>query len=465
MAAADRRATWAVIASSLAIGAMRWLARARLPDDYDSIGFTRALERYDLAALRPHFPGYPVYVALGKLGTAAGLAPLTAATLVSAIAAAAAALAVWRLGCVAATEAGDGERAARAGFIALALYAGAWLPWQLGGAALSDMTATALVALAFAALTVESPRFAALAGAAIALALGTRASYWPLAASFAVVAARRPHRRALLAGTLAGLVAWLVPFVAIVHPAALVVLARTHLAGHFTTWGGTIATEPRFGLRLFAFARGLVYDGLVANRWLLLAAAPLVLLCARALPRSRTAWLVVAAPYALWVLFAQNVVEQPRHLLPLVLFACVMLGVALARRPPVAAAVAALALAASAPLAWMRARTPPAAAQAAAWVAATYPQKNSVAVFGGKSIRFFDELAPQVPTRTRTWASEVDVELERLDVLPPTLLISSEVDVDARRARRVVGGPTFCRDVRLDRAQPCLQLRFYRLGR
>jgi hypothetical protein len=447
--------------AALAVAAMRWLARARVADDYDSIGFVRGIERYDLAALRPHFPGYPVYVALAKLGAAAGLPPLTAATLVSALAAGAAAVAVWRLGYSAA----GGERAERAGSVALALYAAAWLPWQLGGAALSDMTATALVALAFAALTVERRAFAALAGVALALALGTRASYWPLAASFAVVAARRPHRRAAAAGALAGLVAWIVPFVAVVHPAALVALARTHLTGHFTTWGGTIATEPRFGLRLFAFARGLVYDGLVANRWLLLAAAPLVLLCARALPRSRTAWLVVAAPYALWVLFAQNVVEQPRHLLPLVVLACVMLGVALARRPPVAVAVVALALAASVPLAWMRAHTPPAAAQAAAWIKATYPQKNSVAVFGGKSIRFFEELAPEIQTRTRTWASEVDVELERLDVLPPALYITSEVDVDARRARRVGDGPTFCRDVRLDRAQPCLTLRRYRLGR
>ena len=72
--------------ASLAIGVARWLGRARVPDDYDSIGFTRAIERYDLAALRPHFPGYPVYVALAKLAAAAGLAPLTAATLVSAIA-------------------------------------------------------------------------------------------------------------------------------------------------------------------------------------------------------------------------------------------------------------------------------------------------------------------------------------------------------------------------------------------
>jgi 4-amino-4-deoxy-L-arabinose transferase-like glycosyltransferase len=454
--ASERRAAWGVLAAALAVGAMRWLGRARVPDDYDSIGFVRGLARFDLAELRPHFPGYPVYIALGKIGVAAGMAPLAAATLISAIAAAATAAAVWRLAC---TMLGE----ARAGAIAMALYAAAWLPWQLGGAALSDATATAFVALAFAALTYDRRDAAALAGVAMALALGTRASYWPLAASFAVVAARRPHARAALAGAVVGALAWVVPFVAIVHPAALVGLARTHLRGHFTTWGGTIATEPRLGLRLFAFARAIAHDGLVANPWLLVVAAALVLLCARPVPRSRTAWLVVALPYALWVLFAQNVVEQPRHVLPLVVFACVMLGVALAGRPLAGIAVVGLALAASTPLAWTRARTPPAAAQAATWVAATYPAKNAVAVFGGKSLRFFDELAPSVVTRTRTWASEVDVELERLDVLPPVLLLTSEVDVDATRTRRVGDGPRFCRDERIDRAEACLSLRRYRL--
>jgi hypothetical protein len=456
MAVSDRRAAWGVAAVSLLVAATRWAARARVADDYDSIGFSRGIERFDLAALRPHFPGYPVYVALGKLGAAAGLAPLAAATLISTVASAATAAAVWRLGCVAGAS-------RRAGWAALALVACAWLPWQLGGAALSDMTATAFVALAFAALTWDGALAAALGGVGIALALGTRASYWPLAVSFAVVSARHRQRRAVAAGAVVGLIAWLVPLVAIVHPAALVALARTHLAGHFSTWGGTIATEPRLGLRLFAFARAVAYDGVVANRWLLVVAAALVLWCARTLPRSRTAWLVVAAPYAAWVLLAQNIVEQPRHALPLVIFACVMLGVAVAQRPLAAVALPALALCASAPLGWTRVHTPPAAAQAAAWVAANFPQPNAVAVFGGKSIRFFDELAPSVVTRTRTWASEVDVELERLDVLPPALLLTSEVEVDPTRARRVADGPTFCRDPRLDRAQPCLTLRRYRL--
>jgi hypothetical protein len=470
MPTTDKRTTWSVIGASLLVGAARWLARARVPDDYDSIGFQRGLQHFDLARLQPHFPGYPVYVALGQAAVRLGLVPLAAATLISSLAAAATAAAVWRLGAAltATTSAATTANPRAGGWAALALYAAAWLPWQLGGAALSDATATAFVALAFAALTVEGAPLAALAGAAMALAVGTRASYWPLLVSFAVVVARRPlQRRAALAGGVAGLVAWLAPFVAVVGPTALVRLGRTHLVGHFTSWGGSIATQPDVPLRLWAFARALVHDGLFAH-WLALAlAAPLVVWCARPLfaPRLRRLALVVAAPYGAWVLLAQNVVEQPRHLLPLVTLGCAALGAVLARRVFVAVAVIVLALAASAPLAWTRAHTPPAAAQAAAWVSSTYPQKNAVAVFGGKSLRFFDELAPQVVTRTRTWLSEVDVELERLDVLPRALYITSEVELDRTRAARVGDGPTFCRDARIDRAQPCLTLRAYRLFR
>src|SRR5205823_5487359 len=131
----------------------------------------------------------------------------------------------------------------RAGFIALALWAGALQPWLAGGAALADATATALVAGAFAALTWSGARAALLGAAAMALALGARISYWPLALSFVVVVARwRPpaDRRAALAGAVVATLAWLLPFVAVVGAAPLVALGRVQVAGHFSDWGGSI---------------------------------------------------------------------------------------------------------------------------------------------------------------------------------------------------------------------------------
>jgi hypothetical protein len=301
----------------------------------------------------------------------------------------------------------------------------------------------------------------------MALAIGTRLSYWPLALSFALVAARQRCRRAVLVGAVAGAVAWMVPFIAVVGARSLIALGRTHVTGHFSEWGGSIITRPNLPLRLWAGARGLAYDGLFAHR-LALAAAVLVVIIALASrrPRPSLRWrtlLIVATPYALWVLLAQNVIDQPRHLLPLVAGACLLLGVLFAPQPRAAAALALLAFSASLPLAIARARTLPAAAQAARWARANFPAPNAVAIFGGRSLRFFELEAPSLLVRPRTWLSEVDVELERLDVLPPVLLVTSEVTVDAARAPRLGDGPTFCRDARLDRAQPCLTLHRYRL--
>jgi hypothetical protein len=468
--------------AALLVGVSRLAVRARVPDDFDSIGFVRALERYDLAALQPHFPGYPVYVALGRAARLIWRAPLDAATAVSAAAAAATTVGVWRLARAAGENyagensaheisahkpsagrisAGEnsafGNSATRTAWCAVALYAGAALPWVLGASALSDGTATALAVLAFAALVDQRPLAA---GALAGLMLGARASYWPLAASFVAVAWR--ERRAL-AGLAAGVVAWAAPFAAVVGPVRLVALGRVHVVGHFTAWGGSIVTRPSLVERAGAFARDLAYDGVAPSLPLLGAVIALGLFGAwrRRPPRSRVV-AIVALPYAAWVFVAQNVVEQPRHLLPLIVLALLAVAWAVAARPVAAAgAIAAVALA-GAPLAVAPARVAPAAAQAVAWVKASFP-RGDVAVFGGRAIRMFDELAPEIATRPRTWLSEVDVELARFDVLPSNVLVTSEVEIDPQRQRKITPGPTFCRDARLDRAQPCLQLFRYRL--
>ncbi|MCA1663953.1 MAG: hypothetical protein LC659_06765, partial [Myxococcales bacterium] len=247
----------------VAVALVRVATRGHAADSWDAVGFVRAVEHFDLGAFQPHFPGYAVYVALCKL--------VRAPEVVSAAASAATALALFR---IAAAYAGE-----RAGYIALALWAGAFSPWLTGGAALADATATALVAAAFAALTFAGARAALLGGVAIALAIGTRVSYWPLALSFAIVVARlRPapsparDRRAALAGAVVATLAWLLPFVAVVGAAQLFALGRVHVTGHFADWGGSVATRPDVIARVAAFARDLVYDGIWPNRYALAAA-------------------------------------------------------------------------------------------------------------------------------------------------------------------------------------------------
>jgi hypothetical protein len=430
-----------VAAAALLVGATRFLFRARVPDDYDAIGFVRALDHFDLSKLQPHFPGYPVYVALAKSAHALIADPLLAATLISSLASAVTAAALYTLG----------------GPLAIALYGAAWLPWLLGGAALAESTAIMFAAIALACVQDGASRTRVIIGGlAMGLMLGTRASYWPLALSFLWLARAR---LVLVASSLAaGVLVWFVPFVLVVKD--VFALGHTHVSGHFGTWGGSVVTQPNVLTRVSAFARGLFYDGLAPMWPMMLALLALVIWCR---PRpARRVW-ILAVPYALWALLAQNVIAQPRHLLPLVVIACVALALLFKQRVWIGVAATAIMLCASLPLAWARAHGDPAAARAARWVASHY-QPRDVAVIGGRSIRFFELLAPEVVARQRALLSEVDLEAARLDRLPPEMLVTDELVPDPDRLGRLGEAVTFCRDPRIDRGQPCLSLKPYRIG-
>ena len=443
--------------ATVALVVYRLATRARVPDDYDSVGFVRAVEQFDLAQFQPHFPGYPVYVALTRLVHACGCDALTATTATSALASAATGVALWRLGAALVD--------ARAGFVAFALWAVALAPALTGGAALSDATATALAAWSFAALTWPSRRAAFVGGALLALTLGARASYWPLALSFAFVVghARRPWF-ASLCGFVAGALAWAVPFV-LVGAQPLWQLGRTHVTGHFTVWGGSIVTRPDMLGRIYAWTRALVYDGLWPHP-LALIVALIAMTMVRRRP-SRDALVValaVALPYALWALLGQNVLEQPRHLLPLVAALTLALALATHARLPAAVTLVVASALASAPLAIARVRLAPAAARAGAWVASV---DSHALVYGMRATRLMQWTAPTLVVHPRLSFAEVEGDLERLDVLPHDVYVTSEVEGTPLAGRPLVAGPTFCRDARLDRQLPCVTVSRYtvRVGR
>ncbi|HTY95871.1 MAG TPA: hypothetical protein VMB91_02440 [Solirubrobacteraceae bacterium] len=464
-----------LMAGGGAVGLSRWLVRPPLPDDYDSINFLFGISRqYDLALFQPQFPGYPVFIAAGTALHHLGLSALAAAELVSAVASGLTAVALgllaWRLG---------GKGAAVA---AMLLQPFAWLPWLLGSGALSDATGVALVAAAFAlfaGLPGEGDREARswplAAGVALGLGLGVRASYWPFAVALAVAVFRgdAPRWKPAL-GFAAGLAAWGVPFVSVVGARRLAELGRTHLVGHFEQWGGSVVTRPDPLLRLGACARALFYDGL-APWWPAALGLALVVGVAVALTpagkRWRPAWTRAAlmlVPYAAWAFLAQNVVEQPRHLLPLVEGELLILACLLGAQRWAAVVASLLMAVASVPLARERREVPPAAAQAVAWIRAHPVAEGKLSwVVGTRSSRFFQELAPEIELHESQWLSLLTARLARVDRMPDRILLTSEVDLHSGLGERSPlpihwrvepVGPSFCRDARIDRGQPCLQL-------
>jgi hypothetical protein len=438
----------------------RWLLRARLPDDYDSFSFLLGMrDDWNLALFQPQFPGYPVYVALGRALIRLGVPAMAAPTLIAAIASGVTVVALARI-----AEHVGGVRAA---YATAALYFVAWLPLFLGGGMLSEPLAAALATSALAALLGGRPL---VAGVLAGLLLGTRASYWPLVLSFLFF-----ERRRQFVGLALGILAWAPAFVAKFGAAALWNLGVTHLHGHFETWGNTIVTRPSLGLRVARFARDLFYDGIAPNGWALAAVAMVTL---AVFLRKRPAlgdwrgWLVLLLPYALWAFFGQNILTQPRHVLPLALGLLVLLGLVLSKQPVAAAVAVAIIAIISLPLARTRHLALPAPAQAAAWAAEKWrTDSDRTAIFAIRSARFFVEQARGFEhpwtVNNRNWLTEIYVDLARLDRFPRHILITDEIDQRSgqpasapqpRMPGRIVSGPRFCRDERIDRAVPCLQV-------
>jgi hypothetical protein len=326
-----RRDRAELLALGLAALAERLAYRIDYDEDLDALRFRLAVERFDVAALRPHAPFYPVHVAAAKVVAWLGASPRHALGIVSA--AAGAALVVFT--ALLAFEI-LGRRAARiAGVLALASP----FLWLSSEKLLSDVPGAAGVAAALWLLARARrlpERAASLRTSALivlGVGLGVRLSYFPFALVALVVVARDEGARAAYltrARDLAvGVVAWLVPLVILAGSRPLIVAAIGQGHGHFTRWGGSALTVTSPGDRLHGIVWGLwanVLGGAWIDaptaRWLgapLLAILVLFALRRASLPalRRQPELVVGALAYFVWATLGQNTAYKPRHWLPL----------------------------------------------------------------------------------------------------------------------------------------------------
>ncbi len=139
------RERWIVIAATLATAVSRVLALARTPWDWDELLFMLALDHYDVAAHRPHPPGFPLYIFAAKVVRKLGFGDFHALQALSLLAGIALVPAMYFL-CRAL-----GMRFSTSLSAALIL---AFFPnvWFYGGAAMSDVPSMVLVIVAVALL-------------------------------------------------------------------------------------------------------------------------------------------------------------------------------------------------------------------------------------------------------------------------------------------------------------------------
>jgi len=440
------------------------------PDDWDGLGFLASITHFDLASFAPHPPGYPVYVALLKLAATVTTSPIGAARVVGV----ACGLVTFAALCIRSLS------LPREALMAAAVCAAPLVFHAFSGVG-SEAPALACVAVAGVGLLsprpARSPRVRALlVGLGVGLGLGVRLSWAPFYLPLLVLLPRRLRLRGLVVAALACL-AWAIPLIIVTGPAKLEALARAHLTGHMSVWGGTAITEPtrvRFLARdLFVDGFGVGADPLGFGIAIVLAwatVASLSLWVSRTTPGERLASAARAAlltlPYLAWVTFGQNLRQQPRHVLPLVLVAAWALAcaarAAFAGPSPrslriVLPLLAALLVTRTAIDATARRAIPPAGAQVLAYVREHADVAMSV-LFTGASGRFLDGTEWQPRTHPAGTLSDAWLALTHEHAVPGVVLVTSEVTgIDESSVPHTEVG-TFCRPARLDRRMPCLHL-------
>lgn len=460
---------------------MALLGRRAVGDGYDGVGFVLAIDRIDLARFQPQPPGYPLLILFGRLVHACGVPAATAISLVSAV----------LFGAGIAASAGALRRVAGSTTSALwsLLLALSPLCWALGIATLSDGAGLGALLLAMSSLASDSPAARRSAGLLCALALGLRPPYAPLVCMLLAVSWMWQGWRKTLQVCpylLLGTLLWLLPFAGSIGIGTWWHLTAAHLSGHFTTFGGPAVAEPENGARLLGLLHGLS-EAALGPCALLAAILGALALWIRP-PRQRASSCLRLARYTLaalviyctWAALALSVRGSGRHLLPavvlLLLLLALTIGQALERegqgraRVTLAAGVALLCIGlgvSSARAIWAL-RQPSPGAALANYVAAHYPR--GTLLYGAIAARFLDLHWGSGSAHQTRYFGDLIVEAERLDRLPPEVLLTSEVQSATDHHLRTIA--RFCFDPRLPATlrfesypSPCVELRAYRFER
>lgn len=346
-------------------------------EDIDSVNFALGVRDFDVAAHRPHPPGYPVYIALGKVATAvtgavSSAAPSTIeATALSLLSLAGGLLAIACLFRAFATLASETEALA-----ATAITACCPLFWYLGVRPMSDLPGLAVALAAQACLlgafrqqrpTADgdrrlSPAVMAASGRLIvigaflaALSIGLRSqTVWftvPLLVLVLVDRIGRGVAGAMVGGGImfaAGGLLWGIPLLIASGGLNAYLAALGTQAGEDFASGEMLYTNPNPRAAAFALLRTFVHpwdSTMLATAILVLAAAGLLRLLWRD-RRALVAVVAMAGPYLVFHLLFQDTsfVRYALPIVPAVAYLAVQ-GVMLASSSAVPAAAAVLSIA------------------------------------------------------------------------------------------------------------------------
>jgi 4-amino-4-deoxy-L-arabinose transferase-like glycosyltransferase len=323
----------------------RLLFMGRHLEGWDSIDFALGLHDYDIAYYQPHFPGYPVYMSFCWLVHLFTDNDVLALTIPGAVFGSITLVPLFYLARRMFAE--------KVAWLAVFLYIVNPLCWLQSEKALSDAVGLFFVIVSVQLLFYASTsrantlRYLVSGSVMLGICLGVRLSYFPfvilLFYTLYVLSKSDAWKKAIGYGVFAfiiGICVWLIPLSCYTGLKPLMLNGFSFTSGHFSDWGGSVATSQnvlsRFSDFVWClFCNGLgfwCYDTTVIRIMPSIIMGIGIIFYLRYLKYSgfdyKTRFITFyMLPYFLWVFFGQNL-EKPRHVLPLipVIIICISAG-------------------------------------------------------------------------------------------------------------------------------------------
>ena len=303
-------------------------------EDIDSLRFALSIQDYNILSLQPHFPGYPVFCFLAKLLH----------------------VIIGNMGVVFSVIGGisiffiiyyllrifnANLRSYEGQYIAMLIFFNP-LFWIMSNRYMPDLMglATSLGAIYYLIFAHKQGKHLEKGFFISGLLSGIRLSYLPLLIFpiCKILFQSKDHRRFLVYLS-AGVLIWMIPMIAITGFTDLVEIAQRHTAGHFLDYGGTIITEQILPNRILHLFRSVWADGFggywIGRGWSSTLLSILLLLQFVASAGDiRKRWnrdnklkdlLTCLIIYIIWIILFQNIIYKSRHILPVLLFFCILL--------------------------------------------------------------------------------------------------------------------------------------------
>jgi len=304
-------------------------------EDIDSLRFALSMQEYSLVKLQPHFPGYPVFIFFAKI-----LYLLTGNMGISfSIIGSISLFVIIYYSIKLCNIKGISPTGT---FLSLLLFFNP-LIWLMSNRYMPDLMGLgiALMSLYYLLFASDKNRYFDYGFLLSGVLFGVRLSYVPiLIVPIIYSIITKPNKMKRLYSISIGFSIWFIPFVYISGFENLLLAASNQTVGHFTDFGGTIFTEFNLFKRLSYFTQILWADGL-GGYWngrafpTFITSICILFFVTQYRYDKNWSWLKIdqyklivisLVIYMVWIFLFQNIIYKSRHILPVLHFALIFVG-------------------------------------------------------------------------------------------------------------------------------------------